>query len=433
MAYAVDGKVGEELVEAISADMWRRALSVTISSFLFGYTFACLNPCFDIGNATDGKDCYNGTGNCPKGSIYTDLNLTTLEASAGTSATVLGAWIGCLIGNAPAMKYGRKTTLLANNGFYIVGAILASLGFVESLFIGRFITGLGIGVTSVVAPVLLSEIATPKSRGTICTMHQLLVTAAIFFSSLLGYGLVTYVKHGWQYMQAFGAVPAVLMLFLHEWVPESPKWLLSCGGGSSTNTSSTRSSNNGEDNGNLMTPRDHVHKLLISMRNQDHDVDAEVNALEEEARKEAQSEAAEVTWAEVFQYRQGMIVGCGLMFFQAVTGINTVIFYSTTIFGLAGFDQAIIGSATVGIVNFLFTLLATYLIDKHGRKILLFSGTSLMLGGLVLLSVILLLPVDDSIQVSAFECASSSSSFAVGCLPPFLQFSRVPDLDPRKP
>lgn len=82
------------------------------------------------------------------------------------------------------------------------------------------------GASSVVPPVLLSEIATAETRGTITTLHQAVLTLAIFVASVLGYGMVTYVEHGWQYIQAFGAVPGVLMLLLHSFVPESPKWLL---------------------------------------------------------------------------------------------------------------------------------------------------------------------------------------------------------------
>jgi len=81
---------------------------------------------------------------------------------------------------------------------------------------------------------------------------------------------------------------------------------------------------------------------------------------------------------QVFSYRQGITIGLGLMFFQAMTGINSVIFYSTTIFGLAGFSQSIVGTASVGAVNVLMTLVVAYLIDKMGRKILLLIGTYIM-------------------------------------------------------
>lgn len=93
-----------------------------------------------------------------------------------------------------------------------------------------------------------------------------------------------------------------------------------------------------------------------------------------------------------------MVIGCGLLFFQAFTGINTVVFYSTTIFGLAGFKDSIIGSACWSFVNFLMTGVAARLIDSAGRRILLLRGTYVMLGALVLLAAILLADVQAKTQ-----------------------------------
>lgn len=105
-----------------------------------------------------------------------------------------------------------------------------------------------------------------------------------------------------------------------------------------------------------------------------------------------------VSWAEVFACKEAMVIGCGLLFFQAFTGINTVVFYSTTIFGLAGFKDSIIGSACWSFVNFLMTGVAARLIDSAGRRILLLRGTYVMLGALVLLAAILLADVQAKTQ-----------------------------------
>lgn len=114
-------------------------------------------------------------------------------------------------------------TLLFNTSFFIVGAVLSATGDIYALFIGRFISGIGVGTASSVPSVLLAEIATDETRGTITTLHQvkqlwapflwavrrltsyrlsqLGITTGIFFASILGYGMVTYVNHGWQYIQ----------------------------------------------------------------------------------------------------------------------------------------------------------------------------------------------------------------------------------------
>ena len=95
-----------------------------------------------------------------------------MQASIATSMTVLGAWLGCSQGSHPSERYGRKTTVLLNNVLYIAGALMAASGLEVLLYVGRFVTGLGVGVTSVVAPILLSEIASDATRGTITTIHQ---------------------------------------------------------------------------------------------------------------------------------------------------------------------------------------------------------------------------------------------------------------------
>lgn len=155
--------------------------------------------------------------------------MSTTEAEIATSLLVLGAWIGCLMGNYPSGAYGRRLTILWNNLFFIIGAVLCCISNKWVLFLGRFICGIGVGVESVVVPVLLSEMASPARRGTITTLHQLLITFGIFIAGILGFAFVTYVSSGWVVVQAVIALPAVAMLLGMSLVPESPKWLLARG------------------------------------------------------------------------------------------------------------------------------------------------------------------------------------------------------------
>jgi MFS family permease len=109
-------------------------------------------------------------------------------------------------------KYGRKPTLMWANIFYILGAILAASGYEKALYAGRLLSGFGLGASSVVAPVLLSEIASDSNRGKITTFHPAFITGGIFAAGLVGYGFVTYVNHGWQYVQAFAIIPSLIMI-----------------------------------------------------------------------------------------------------------------------------------------------------------------------------------------------------------------------------
>jgi SP family myo-inositol transporter-like MFS transporter 13 len=335
----------------------------------------------------------------------------TVEAQTATSLTVAGGWIGCMIGSYPAEKYGRKFTSLVNNLFFIVGSAMAASGNLSALFIGRFIVGLGVGIVSVVTPVLLSEIAPEASRGVITTFHQLMLTVAIFVVNIIGFGFVTYVPHGWQYLQGLAVVPALCMLAMHSYVPESPKWLISRATGPfSTPSSAIQNPLNIEQDSSAAPARTHsssgtsivsdtyfkkAQDTLRRLRNENWDVDREFQSLVAEHQRHQQSSQAgaedqPVSWSEVFACREAMFIGCGLLFFQAFTGINTVVFYSTTIFSLAGFSQAIIGSACWSLLNVLMTGVAARLIDSAGRRVLLLRGTTLMLFALIALAVVLL-------------------------------------------
>lgn len=354
---------------SVPTSMWVAAVLIGMSSFMFGYALSSMNSCLVLGDGNSASKCYNGDDNsspsCPVGSLYDDLDLNTYETSIATSLTVLGAWIGCSMGSHPSEVYGRKFTVLSNNFLYIAGALLAASGFDWGLYVGRFLTGLAVGVTSVVAPVLLSEIASDSTRGTITTLHQLLLTIGILMASLLAYGFVMNVSHGWQYVQAFGAVPAVVMLVCAPMIPESPKWLIT-------------------------HKKDHraALEVLAWMRSDDADVEAEVDRLMKQSEANGDDEK-KTTWAEVFAWKKAVVIGCGIMFVQAITGINSVIFYSTTIFGFAGFSESILATSAVGLVNVLTTVLSSYLVDKMGRKTLILAGTYIMFASLMVLSMVL--------------------------------------------
>lgn len=129
-------------------------------------------------------------------------------------------------------------------------------------------------------------------------------------------------------------------------------------------------------------------KQMAPLRAVGHNMQAEIDALINE-NQESSSDSKDATWAEVFTYKKAMVIGCGLLLFQAMTGINSVIFYSTTIFGFAGFSQAILATTTVGIVNFILATISSYFIDITGRKKLLLIGTYTMLVALLMLSTVL--------------------------------------------
>eukprot|EP00599_Poterioochromonas_sp_BG-1_P004192 CAMPEP_0173143058 /NCGR_PEP_ID=MMETSP1105-20130129/6453_1 /TAXON_ID=2985 /ORGANISM="Ochromonas sp., Strain BG-1" /LENGTH=504 /DNA_ID=CAMNT_0014056559 /DNA_START=22 /DNA_END=1536 /DNA_ORIENTATION=+ len=359
--------MANEVKEEIPAAMWKAAILIALQGFLYGYFFT--------GDSGSGSDCYNNVESCPKGTVYNDINLTNDEVQVASALVVAGGWIGCMVGSIPTESKGRKWTILWNNVFFIVGAVLTAIGNLPCLLIGRFIAGIGVGIATVAPPVLLSELASPANRGIITTAFQGLLTGGIFIASILSYGFVENVSHGWQYIQAFAAIPAIITVIFQSGFPESPKWLLARDSSEST--------------------RREVAKILTALRPPGYNVEEEIQNMVNEAKNDAQSDAS---WSEVFACRKAMVIGCGLMFFQAATGINSVVFYSSTIFQLAGFDQSIIGTVCWTALNCIMTFVSAKLIDQAGRKTLILSGTTGMMVSLLVLSIVLLSPIDGTVQ-----------------------------------
>ena len=162
-----------------------------------------------------------------KGTIYNDIRLSTADAQLATSLIIVGAYIGCLMGSSISERFGRKTSIVWNNIFFIAGALMCGLADnIELIFVGRAITGLGFGIETVVVPVLLSEVARPENRGKLTTMHQLQLTLGIMAVGLVSYGFVLYVDQGWRYVQLIYALPSVAMICFSAYIPESPKYLV---------------------------------------------------------------------------------------------------------------------------------------------------------------------------------------------------------------
>lgn len=238
---------------------------------------------------------------------------------------------------------------------------------------------------------LISELADPENRGVLTTVHQLFLVIGIFFVSLLAYALVSTISHGWQYVLAFQIVPAALQIFLNKYIPESPKWLI----------------RHGREGDAL--------QVLLSLRPPSHDSQEEIDEFKRELQQDIDNKST-ATWGDLFGSGRPAAIGSLLMFFQAMTGINTVIFYSTTIFGFAGFSQAILATASVDGVNFAATVVAAYLIDRVGRKFLLLLGQYIMIASLLLLAVILYVDVDAELQgiIAVVAALIYIAGFAVG-------------------
>jgi SP family galactose:H+ symporter-like MFS transporter len=276
------------------------------------------------------------------------------------SIVTIGAMIGAIFGGMIADRIGRRETLIWGGAIFILGSILAPLApNVATLIIARALLGIAIGFTSVTAPVYVSELAPPKSRGTLIGLYQLTLTLGIALADLVGYWLAG--QHAWRLMFGLGAIPAALFLLLVFTLPESPRWLYARG---------------------RITEAQHV---LSTYTNP---VGA---ALLIDDIQTALKTRVETRWKALITpaVRPFLLIAVGFTVLQQFSGINTILYYGPRIFSLAGIREdrsAILATLLVASVNVVATIIALVLVDRVGRKPLLYIGVSGMTISLFLLS-----------------------------------------------
>src|SRR3954452_18753280 len=294
--------------------------------------------------------------------IKQDFGLGSFAQGAVVAAVPIGAIAGAAIAGPAADTYGRRLMILLAAAVFIVGALCsAAAPGVEILVAARIVIGVAIGLASAAAPVYISEVAPPESRGRLVSFFQLAVTIGILVAYLVG--LAFDGIEGWRWMLALGCVPALGLGFGMLRMPQSPRWL-------------------------VMQGDDYAARaVLAKIRVDDPDtIDREIEEIEESV----QSDAKPGSWSDLLQpaVKAALVVGIGLAILQQVTGINTVIYYAPTIIEFTGVNSSagsILAAVGVGIINVVFTIVAIRLLDKAGRRTMLMIGVSGMVVSLVAL------------------------------------------------
>ena len=265
------------------------------------------------------------------------------------SIALIGTVLGAIFGGLPSDALGRRQTLRWIAVLYLVSAVGAALAPGWGLFlVFRFLGGLGVGASSVTAPLYISEISPAESRGRLVGLFQFNIVFGILAAYLSNYLLARYVgDHSWRLMLGVQAVPALAFLLFLFRVPESPRWLLL--------------------HGRVAEGREVL--SIINPTNVDETVAA---ILTSQAHAATQSESL---WSP--QYRAPVLLAVAFAFFNQVSGINAIIYYAPRIFEMTGRGQsaALLSSAGIGLVNFVFTLLGVNLIDRFGRRTLMWVGS----------------------------------------------------------
>jgi len=283
------------------------------------------------------------------------------------SVALIGTVIGVFGAGSPSDKWGRRPTLFLMGAMFLVSALGCALtpsGATGPYFLGvmRFIGGLAIGGVSVVVPLYIVEVSPGHLRGRLVAMNQLNIVFGILISYVSNYFVAKYVgPHAdpnfiWRMMLGIMAVPTVVFIGLLFTIPESPRWLVRAG------------------------KKDLAGSILQKIGYEN--VQATVSEIETSLAEVASAGGAAV---RLFQkrYMKPIMLAFLIAFFNQVSGINAINYYSPRIFSMVFGEgnqlASLAGTIGVGCVNLTFTVLALFIIDKFGRRVMIIGGASLMI------------------------------------------------------
>ncbi len=270
------------------------------------------------------------------------------------ASALYGTVVGALLGGWPADRFGRKATLLWIGVLYLVGAVGSGLAPNVTVFIiARVIGGLGIGISTVVAPMYISEIAPPKHRGMLAGMFQFNIVFGILVAYVSNALLAGIGDNAWRWMLGVAAFPSLIYAALCFGLPESPRWLLSRKG-------------------------DRESALAVLQRIEPEASNKQIAAEADEIAAAAASEQKSSSghfWT--MRLRKPILLAILIAFFNQMSGINAILYFAPRIFELTGLGAkaALLQSIGIGITNLVFTFVGLWLIDRLGRRTLLYIGS----------------------------------------------------------
>lgn len=324
------------------------AAVAAIGGILFGYDTAVISGTTDI--------------------VRNQFSLSASGEGWYVGCALIGSIIGVLCAGSLSDYIGRKITMLISAAFFSISAIgCAVCGSFDALVAFRIIGGVGIGIVSIVSPIYISEVSPAKIRGTLVSLYQLAVTAGFLLAYLANWAIDAGIDpsaaadaglwsrmfnaEAWRGMLGSETLPALLFLFIIFFIPESPKWLIIKG-----------------------KPSEATAVLSRILGSED-----EINAEVEATRSSSGEDNGK--WSDLL--KPGILVavlaGCAIAILGQFMGVNAVLYYGPKIFSEAGFDNPMFSTVLVGLVNFATTVLAVFIIDKVGRKQLIYWGVSGMI------------------------------------------------------
>ena len=313
-----------------------------------------------------------------------------LQLGWGVSSLLLGAIAGAFGSGVLSDMYGRKKVLIVVALFFAVSCTFTALATSSIVFISaRVFGGLAVGAASVLSPMYVAEVAPPKNRGMLVSVYQLAIVLGILCSYTINYGLHN-IDNNWRWMFATGIIPSVLFFVGLFFIPESPRWLYKAG------------------------KKDDSLKVLTGIGGESL---AKVEILE--IAESLKGDSSSVSMGELFKpsVRKVMLVGFLLAIFVQISGINTIVDYAPKILLAAGVEinNALLQTSLVGLINFIFTFVAIFFIDKIGRRSLYLIGSMGMVITLILLAISFYLKMEG---VFTLICILSFIAFFASCIGP---------------
>jgi sugar porter (SP) family MFS transporter len=315
------------------------AMVVALGGFLFGFDTAVISGA--------------------EKSIQQFWHLSVFEHGLTVSIALIGTVIGSLLGSRPSDRFGRKNTLY----FVAVAYLLSSLGTALSdnwylFLVFRFLGGLGVGTSSVTAPIYISEVSPADRRGRLVGLFQFNVVLGILISYLSNYLIGQGGETSWRWMLGVQAFPSLIFILLITLIPESPRWL-------------------------ILKKGAHARALEILRIINPLNCDEELKAIQNSNLGNGKSASANLFSG---QYKKPVILAILFAFFNQVSGINAIIYYAPRIFQMAGLGahSSLLSTVGIGVINFIFTLIALNFIDRVGRRILMIIGSFGLIASLFL-------------------------------------------------
>ena len=264
------------------------------------------------------------------------------------SSALWGTVLGALFAGIPTNTFGRKNTLIWIGVLFSISAIGSAFSNDPITFaIFRFIGGIGVGVSTIAAPAYISEISPPERRGKLVGFYQFSLVFGILIAFLSNYMLSGLGENAWRWMVGVEGIPAIIYTLFVLTVPKSPRWLIT-------------------------QNRIEEARAVLKIIDPEHDVDRAIQIIQQENEDTVPGESIFMK-----KYRFPLILAFLIAFFNQASGINAFLYYAPRIFEEAGLGEstALLSSVGIGVTNMLFTLLGINLIDRLGRRQLMYLGS----------------------------------------------------------